>query len=101
MWRHLLSKIVGVSFTVHHQKRPLILQNLITVTYDFPNLSATNSLSEGLIDTPDKKTNVCSDESPFNSPFLKKLKFTSTPNKYTPLASSYVAEIKVKIMSYA
>ena len=55
----------------------------LATTYDFPVLSGTNSFSENLIDTPDKKTNVIS-ESPFKSPAPKSLKFTSTPNKNSP-----------------
>ena len=65
---------MGVSFTVNQKQRPLKLQKLAT-TYDFPELSGTNSFSENLIDTPDKKTNVLSD-SPFKSPAPKRLKFT-------------------------
>ena len=67
------------------QKRLIIKIAKLTARYDFPELSATKSLPEGLIDTSDKKTNVCSDESPpLKSPVPKKLKFTSTPNKYSP-----------------
>ena len=41
-------------------------------TYDFPDLSGSNSFSENLIDRPDKKTNVLSN-SPFKSPAPKRL----------------------------
>ena len=50
---------------------------------EFPGLSNTNSCQEGLIDTPDKIKNLHSDESPFKSPVSKRLKFTSTPIKYS------------------
>lgn len=67
----------------------------LATIYDFPELSGTNSFSENLTDTPDKKTNVLSD-SLFKSPAPKRLKFTSTPNKNSPrkqLCSGNVNEI--------
>ena len=47
--------------------------------------SDQHPVSEGLIGTPDRKTSVFVDDSPFKSPISKKLKFTSTPNKFSPI----------------
>ena len=61
----------------------------LTSAYRFPNLGASNSISKGLIGTQDKKTNVCSDESPFQVQFQR---------ISTSQARSYEAETKMTII---